>query len=208
MNAEDDDLAAGDDLGDPNERRSQWQDVLTAFRAPTIPIVEPWSISIATLIGSAYKVPSIASKALAQLDRVGALRLTSEAITFDTDDVEWNKLSTVRCRPAGEVLADSAVRREIDSVRKVLPPIPGRKWVVNRLADGVSQVATIALERVGGLNSRRAIATELEYRGGLGRRRSTESGVVVSALLAVVPDLNDVVLRMAQQHGARIEGYS
>lgn len=93
----------------------------------------------------------------------------------------------------------------MERLRKALPPVPGRKWVVNRAADGVSQLSQIALERAGGERSTKRIVAELEYRGGLGRRRSVEGGIVVAAVLAGIPGLNDALLATALQNGAAVE---
>lgn len=200
-----DDGDEGADLGDAAERASRWQHVLTTFSAPPLPIQQPWAISIASLVARVYKVPSIAGKALGQLDRVGCLRLTPEVIAFDNDEVEWEKLTVVRTRAVTDVLTETAVHREMDRLRKVLPPIPGRKWVVNRAADGVSQLSRIALEKAGGYRTTARIASELEYRGGLGRRRSLQGGIVVAAVLSGIPGLNDALLSTARLHGATVD---
>lgn len=201
----DDDGDEGADLGDASERSSRWRDVISTFSAPPMPLQQPWSISIAALVGRVYKVPSVAAKALGQLDRIGCLRLTPDVIAFDNEEIEWGKLTVVRTRSVADVLTETAVHREMERFRKALPPIPGRKWVVNRAADGVSQLTQIALERAGGQRSTQRIAAELEYRGGLGRRRSTQGGIVVAAVLAGIPGLNDVLEATARQNGAAVE---
>ncbi len=175
--------------------------VLASIEPPPNPLVSTWEVSAVGLIRRGYDVPSVAGKALGQLDRLGAIRIGPQYIGFDADDVEWDKITLIRTRRLSVVLTESALNREVGRVRKALPPVPGRKWALDKLSSTLGDLSRVALDRAGAESLDRVVVSELEYRGGLGRRRSLSGGFVVAAVLGLIPEANQLVLDTAQHRG-------
>ena len=91
---------------------------LTTIKPPEAPLVEPWEVSVAGIVKSMYDVPKVASKALEQFDRIGALRVTPTYLGFDNDDALWAKITVVHTRPLGDVLTETALRRKANDFAK------------------------------------------------------------------------------------------
>lgn len=178
--------------------------ILDGIPPPSAPISEPWELSIGGIVRRGHEVPSIAGKALGLLDRFGALRLRPESVGFDDQDVEWSRLVEVRIRPIAEVLSQNALNREIERVRKLLPPVPGRKWVLTKLGASLGELTRDAMTRVNPEGCSRTVVSELVYRGSLGRTRQITGGVIVSAILAAMPAANNSILVTAQSHAIAV----
>ena len=115
--------------------------LLNNIEPPAAPVTEVWELSVAEIVRRRDEVPSIASRALGLLDRFGAVRLSPELIGFDDDDVDWSRVVSVRTLPVTQVLSQTAVDRELERIRKLLPPVPGRKWVLSKVGDGIGELA-------------------------------------------------------------------
>lgn len=178
--------------------------ILDGIPPPSAPATEPWELSLAGIIRRRYEVPSIAGKALGLLDRFGALRVGPESVGFDNRDVEWTNLVEVRTRPVAEVLTQTALDREIERVRKLLPPVPGRKWVLTKVGKVLGDLVLVAMTRVGREGSSRTVVSELVHRASLGRTHQITGGIVVTAILAAMPAANDSIIVTARAHGVEV----
>lgn len=112
--------------------------------------------------------------------------------------------SQVRTRPIAEVLTQTALSREIERVRKVLPPVPGRKWVLTKVGEVLGDLALAAMTRAGREGTSRGVASELVCRAHLGRTRVVTGGMVVTAILTLVPAANESIVVTARSHGIDI----
>lgn len=179
--------------------------LLAGIEPPTEPLTSVWEISAVGLVRRIHDVPSIASKALGQIDRLGAVRIGPDALGFDRDDVAWHKITVVRTRRMTEVLTDTALEREVERLRKMLPPVPGRRWVLEKLAGALGDLSRMALDRAGSEALTRNVVSEVEYRGALGRNRTLAGGLVSTAVFGLIPEANQLVLAKAQRVGAEID---
>lgn len=184
---------------------TDYSKILAAIDPPVEPLTSIWEVSAVGLVRRIYDVPSIASKALGQVDRLGAVRIGPDALGFDRDDVAWNKITVVRTRRMSEVLTDTALEREVERLRKTLPPVPGRKWVLEKVANALGDLCRSALDRAGSDALTRQIVSEVGYRGPLGRNRTLAGGLVATAVFGVVPEANRIVLATAQRAGAEVD---
>jgi hypothetical protein len=178
--------------------------VIQLLDPPSCPPSSPWEVSCAGLIRRNYKVPGLATRALGVLDRFGSLRLSASSVGFDNDDVEWLKVSAVRTRPLTEVLTESALEHEADRIRKLLPPVPGRKWAVDRATGLLSELTRVALDRSAKEGLARVVVTEIDYRASFGRTKTLTAGLAVSAILGATPGANDVIVCMARRQSVSI----
>lgn len=158
---------------------------------------------MSALVRRRRDVPKLAGKALGLLDRFGALRLGPDSVGFDDEDVEWAKVVRVHTRPVVEVLTETAIRREMERVRKLLPPVPGRKWVLSKVGDGLERLAVAALDPASRPESR-SVVSELSYRASFGRRKDLTPGLAVTTILAAMPAVNDSILVTARARGVEV----
>lgn len=211
MNVDDPSEHDGDgDLSDEEERESDESRMaaikaaLASIRSPSIPVAEVWEVSVASLIQRAWNIPPVATRILGQADRLGALRLSPMAISMDKDEVDWSKITAVRTSPVAEALATNVLEREVERLTKMLPMLPGRKWLARRVTDLLHGLTTAAIQKSTSRDSTRHVVTEIEYRGTLGRAKTMSAGLVVTAVLGLVPGANDAILAMAGDAGRSI----
>jgi hypothetical protein len=173
---------------------------------PDGPVSRPWGISVGMLLARSHDVPAVAAKLLGQLDRFGAIRLGPVGLGLDDDDVDWKDVREIRTAPVLAILTTAALEREVDRVRKMLPPVPGRKWIVTRLVAAFQR----ALARLTGqhLDHGPEICAVVRYRGRFGRTREMVPGFAACLLLAAIPGLNDALLTTARAHAVTIDGHA
>ncbi len=185
----------------------QWAyTALTRIAPPPTPATEPWRLSIGVLRGRHPKTPALAHKALGLLDRFGAVQLGPTAVGFDGEEILWEKVVEIRTRNAFEVMTTQALEQEVDRLRELLPPVPGRKWVVTKAAEAIATVVLAALER-GSVDQRLdefAVPVEIVHKGLLGRQRVQVGGLFAAATLAVVEQASWSLTATAQQHGVPV----
>lgn len=175
--------------------------LLSQIKAPAVPVEQEWELSVGWLLKQYRDVPAIASKGLGMLDRFGALRLSPSHLRIENHDIEWSKVSAVHTRQLAEVVTTSALEREGERLKALMPPLmPGRGWLVERMTSVIGQAAKSALDRSDREGLRRRVVSEVEYRGGFGRSKSIEPGVAVISFLGSIGGLNDAVIEMATKH--------
>src|SRR2546423_7921446 len=99
---------------------------------PSVPADAPWQLSLAGYLRQRTELPSLALKPLGLLDRYGEVAVGPDAMAFDGEDVPWNKVIRLVVRDVVEVVSEAAMAHEAEKIRSMLPPVPGRKWVVER----------------------------------------------------------------------------
>lgn len=208
MNVDDPSDRDGDvDPSDEEERESDESRMaavraaLESIGAPSIPVAEVWEVSVASLIRRAWNIPPVATRILGQADRLGALRLSPMAISMDRDEVEWSKITAARTSPVAEALATTVIEREVERLTKMLPMLPGRKWLARRVTDLLHGLTMAAIQKSTSRESMRHVVTEIEYRGTLGRAKTMSAGLVVTAVLGLVPGASDAIHAMAGDAG-------
>lgn len=162
------------------------------------PVSDSVSLNLADRL-EGHGFPAVLVRALANISQV---RITPTEITFDGETVPWDRVTQIRTRPLADYLQLDAVREQIDGVP--MPPFPGRRQVLARLADTMLKQAVATADHE--LNQRNEgvyIVAEVEYRGALGRRKTMHADALTALLLADQA-VRDRVAATAQRHGVPV----
>ncbi|WP_432589846.1 hypothetical protein ABVG11_33630 [Streptomyces sp. HD1123-B1] len=179
--------------------------VLGTLPAPAAPATEEWEFSLGALVCRHPRVPAVTARALRPLDSIGALRFGPESVGFDGEDIPWQQVVRLQLHDAFSAMTTDGFDAEIDRVRDLLPPLPGRKWAVTKVVEGLGAVALAALETSGDqrLDSRE-VACEIVYRGAFGREKTLRAHLFTTALLAQQPDVAHSLVVTAESLGVPV----
>jgi hypothetical protein len=178
--------------------------MFAAVPRPTEPLTGPWSVSIATVVGSHPQVPSIlARRLLRRMDKFGSLTLGPAGVGFDDKMIRWNRILEIRAYPVANHIPPSVViDRESDRVREMLPPIPGRRWIVGKVAGGAMTVLTAFTPQPSqSTQTVPLLPCEIVYRNVFGRRSSLSAGMFAATVLTLIPEACNSLLTMAADRG-------
>lgn len=172
---------------------------------PSAPATVTWEYSLGVLICLHPRVPAATAKLLSALDGLGAVRFGPDDVGFDGENVPWEKVTGLRLHDAFTVMTTDGLDTEIDRVRDVLPPVPGRKWVVSKAVEAAATVALASLEQAA---ARRLdavdVACEITYKGLLGRQKTISASLFATALLAQHPEVAQSLVATAVAHGVPV----
>lgn len=178
------------------------REMFAAVPRPSPQLTEAWSVSIASLVSSHPKVPSIAGRLLRRLNKFGSVTIGPGGVGFDDKTIRWHRVIEIRAYPAADFIPPSVViDRECDRLREMFPPIPGRRWIVRKVASAAVTVLT-ALTPV----SRQSVPPvllpcEITYRTVLGRRATLSAGLFGATVLALMPEAGNSLLTLAADRG-------
>jgi len=147
--------------------------------------------------------PLLTIRPLTALDRFGALHLDTEQVGFDGEPVDWARVSELRLREAFALLTTDALEREVDRIRGLFPPVPGRRKALTYLAENLATVLLAALDQ-GEDALGRSVVGELHHRGRLPGKRVESPGLFAAALLSLRPDIGAALTDEAARHGVRV----
>ena len=169
---------------------------------PNVPADALWEMSLAAYLRRRSDLPSLALKPLGLLDRYGEVAVGPEHMAFDGEDVPWDKVVRVIVRDLVEVVSDKAMAREAEKIRHMLPPVPGRKWVVDHAMALLGEFAGPRLAKARGGD----VVSEVVYRGALGREKTVQAGVFAALVMATWPEVRESLVMTARRHGAEVYG--
>ncbi|MEY9933261.1 hypothetical protein ABH926_007914 [Catenulispora sp. GP43] len=169
---------------------------------PDAPATALWEISLAAYLRRRTDLPSLALKPLGLLDRYGEVAVGPDHVAFDGEDVPWDKAVRVIVRDVVEVVSDAAMAREAEKIRHMLPPVPGRKWVVDHAMVLLGEFAGPRLTKTRGGD----VVSEIVYRGALGREKTLQAGVFAALVMATWPDVRHSLVATARAHGVEVYG--
>ncbi|MEZ0064650.1 hypothetical protein ABIA32_000638 [Streptacidiphilus sp. MAP12-20] len=120
--------------------------------------------------------------------------------------MEWSKIVEIRTRNAFELMTTQALENEVDRIRTLLPPVPGRKWLVTQAAEAMATVVLAALEQgsTPGRLDELTVPAEIVHRGLLGRQRVLRGGLFAAATLVIVEPVADSLAATAALHGVPV----
>jgi hypothetical protein len=178
--------------------------MLASVPRPSPRLTEPWRVSIATLVSSHPRVPSIiARRLLRRMDKFASVTIGPAGVGFDDKTIRWSRILEIRAYPAANHIPPTVViDRESDRLREMLPPIPGRRWIVGKVAGGAVTVLTAFIPHPP--QSTQAVPPlpcEIVYRTVFGRRSSLSAGLFAATVLALIPEACDSMLAMAADRG-------
>lgn len=198
--------AGGGRAADALGRGGRWvRESIAAAPPPTLPWANPWKCTLAGIIVRRPASPLLTVRPLTLLDRFGAVHLDSAQVGFDGQARAWSRVTGVRMRNAFELLTTQALEQDLERVRLLLPPLPGRKRLLMHLAQNLATVLLAALDQ-GEDALEREIVGELRYRRGVAgdKRPVRYPGLFAAALLSLRPDINDALVGEAQRHGVKV----
>jgi hypothetical protein len=173
--------------------------MFAAVPRPSEQLTKPWKLSLATLFSSHPRVPSIAGRLLRRFDKFGSVMIGPKRVGFDEKKIPWNRVIEIRVHTATNLVPPVVLAREADRVRELLPPIPGRRWLVRKVARALHTVV-MAFATPPRWTERTAVMLpcEIVYRTVLGRRASRSAGLFAALVLAAIPEASQSLLTMAQ----------
>jgi hypothetical protein len=173
--------------------------MFAAVPRPSERLTKPWKLSLATLVRSHPRVPSIAGRLLRRFDTFGSVMIGPRRVGFDEKTIPWNRVIEIRVHTTTTLVPPVVLAREADRVRALLPPIPGRRWMVRKIARALLTVVT-AFAPSPRWTGRTAVMLpcEIVYRTVLGRRASLSAGLFAAIVLAAIPEASQSLLTMAQ----------
>jgi hypothetical protein len=163
---------------------------------PQAPATETWALSIGTLVGRVGNLPPVAAKALGLLDRFGRVSVGPDKVGIDNEDVRWSEVTAVRTSPAGAMLGQNAVAHELDRIKRLLPPVPGRAAVLGQVEAVLGVLLARALGSPGS-----EVMSAIESTGRLGRTRTVSVGLAAALVLSAMPEVNRSIRATAEQRG-------
>lgn len=166
---------------------------------PAAPPLEPWEVSLAGLVGRLPHVPGPAVRLLHLLDGLGQVAVGPEEVGFDGETASWDKVLEVRCHSTVDLLPEVAVEREVDRIREFLPPVPGRKWLVTRVAEALLTVAIAA--GTAAERQTRHLPCEIVAKNLIGRPKQLAGGLFAASALTLVPEAGESILAAARERG-------
>jgi hypothetical protein len=182
---------------------AQWaRDLLGKLPRPAAPVAEPWSLSIGSLVGQHPQVPAAVPRLLNPLRRVGELAISPGEVGFDGERVPWGRVTQIRTRTALAMFLDAAVEQEIERIRAVLPPVPGRKWAAAKVADLLGTLLLAAAGQFEGPDLQ--IPCEIGYKSAMRRDRQMTTGLIGAAIMAGVPEVGMSIEATARARGIPI----
>lgn len=179
--------------------------VLRSLPAPAAPTPVEWEFSLGALICRHPRVPAVTAKVLRRLDGIGALRFGPDSVGFEGEDIPWSKVVHLQLHDAFSAMTTDVLDAEIDRIRDVLPMLPGRKWVVTKVVEGLATVMLAALEQAAEQRMDSVdIACEITYRGTLGVKKTIRANVFTTALLAQQREVTESLLATARANGVPV----
>lgn len=179
------------------------RDSVAAAPRPLLPWAGSWKCTLAGILVRRPGSPLLTIRPLTALDRFGALHLDTEQVGFDGEPLDWSKVSEVRLRDAFELLTTDALEREVDRIRRLLPPVPGRRKALTYLAENLATVLLAALDQ-GEDALGRAVVGEVHHRTLLPGKHVARPGLFAAALLSLRPDFGEALIEEAARHGVPV----
>lgn len=178
---------------------------LGGITVPDAPATAVWEFSLGVLICRHPRVPAATARLLRGLDGLGAVRFGPDEVGFDGEDIPWGKATGLRMRDAFSVMTTDGLDGEIDRIRDVLPPLPGRKWVVGKAVEAAATVMLASLEQSAEQRLDAVeVPYEITYKGLLGRQKTVTASLFATALLAHEPGVAQSLLATARAHGVEV----
>jgi hypothetical protein len=190
------------DASDVRELVEKFQQLLAGRRPPTGPIPDEWSIGVGDLLAEHPKVPKRVRGLVVKLNRFGGVAYSTQEVTFDGDDVPWEKVTEVRTRNVVDYLVGDAVREQVESLP--VPWFPGRGRLLDALGQALLTVTiATAKDELDKVDLDVRIPAEIAYKASFGRTKELNAGVV-SALVLADPAVGQSLVATAQTRGITV----
>lgn len=168
---------------------------------PEAPATDTWTLSVGSLLSRLGNLPTAASKALGVLDRFGRISVGPDRLGIDGDDFSWSEVTAVRTAPVATVLSQDVVSRELERIKHLLPPFPGRTAVLAQVEAVLGVLLAKALA-----SKSTDVVYAVQSRGGRGRERTVTVGLAAALTLIALPRVDRSIRATAEWHGIPAAG--
>ena len=196
----------GSAIGDAAASTSR---LITNIEGPPVPLRQPWSCALGQILGNHPALPDNLRSTVNHLDRLGRIQMSTKMINFDGEAVRWEKVSEIAFGPVQDVITSHALQHEAKRLTALLPPVPGRKWLVRQalevvggLCRSLANRSVDVSESEGGIAA--GIPMSVTYRGSLGRRKELTPGIFAALVAASMPSISEALMTIAAERGIRI----
>jgi len=204
---------ARDVAGHVGDAVSAVPDLVTRIEGPTLPLREPWGIGLGQVLSGHPALPESLRGVVGRLDHFGRLQISPTAINFDGDTVRWEKVEEVRFASVLEVITSRALDHEAARLASLLPPVPGRGWLVRQAVGilvalclavaGPERDDDVAVDGGPADDGAVGIPVSLTYRG-LARRKELTPGVFAALVAAATPSISEAIAAVARERGITV----
>ncbi|WP_344076622.1 hypothetical protein [Luedemannella helvata] len=176
--------------------------LLSDLGAPGVPPQDEWRAGLGQMIGHRTGAPAALRPFVHQLDRLGAVVVSGDVVGFDGAEIRWENVTEVTLGPVVDVLTAMAVPREVERLTAVLPPLPGRAWVVRQAVDTLVAVCVAAGSLAVSVDDALSgtVPVAVGYKGQF-RSKVTEPGLFASLIAASVPQVASAIVHEAEYRG-------
>lgn len=188
-------------------------ELIKSIEGPRLPLLETWSIGLGQVLSGHPGLPKNLRGAVGHLDSLGRLEISPDSISFDGDEVRWEKVDEIRFGPVLEVVTSRALQHEAKRLTALFPPVPGRRWLVRQAIGALVALCLAAAgpatdedpERVGEPDESAAqgIPVSIAYRG-YARRKELSPGVFAALVAASTPSISAALAAIAQERGIKV----
>ena len=179
-------------------------ELVAGLEGPSLPLHGQWSVGLGRILGGHPSVPDGARGALALLDRFGHLRISPEGIGFDGDEVDWKDIDEIRFGPVVDVVTSGALEHEVRRITSLLPPLPGRSWLIRQAIDLLIALCMAATGAgVDDEDSQSQVPVAVVYRKRM-RKRDMPPGLFVALVAASTSGVSETIKSMAGDHGITV----
>jgi len=190
-------------------------ELIAGIEGPTIPLQEPWSIGLGQVLSRHPKLSGKLSGAVLNLDRLGHLQISPDAISFDGEAVPWDEITEIKFGPVVDLVTSYALQNEIGRLTARLPQLPGRDLLVRQAVDAL---VAVCLASAGATADQESAARQVDEAGGSvvtgvpvmvvyggpARRRGLTPGVFVAVIAASIPSVSQAIAQFARERGIKI----
>ncbi|MFC0313711.1 hypothetical protein ACFQNE_07155 [Gordonia phosphorivorans] len=156
------------------------------------------SLAAAASAVFAGKLPGPVTTAMRKLNELGQVHVSPTEIAFDGTVVPWSAVVSVQLHDTAALVPSASIDKEVDKIRKLLPPFPARKFLVGKMVDGLLVLILSALERSSA--DPRPVPCQIIYRNKLGQTREVSGGLFAAAALTTVTNLAECIVATAHAH--------
>ncbi|MDB1090017.1 hypothetical protein PJ985_20875 [Streptomyces sp. ACA25] len=142
------------------------------------------------------------ARTLTMLDGLGSVQFGPEGLGFDGEEIPWEKVRGVRMHDGADLLTSLAVEYEFERMGQVLPPVPGRAWVLRKAGSALTALIRLVRTRMTDRPAdRHDIIWEITYTGRFGREKTLNACLYTTVFLMLRPDVAAALLATAHAHG-------
>ncbi len=184
-------------------------ELVAGIEGPRVPLEGSWGVGLGRVLSGHPMLSDGLRRIVGHLDRFGQIGLSPTAINIDGQEVRWEKIDEITFAAPADVITSHALQIEVKRLKSLLPPVPGRAWLVGQVV-GVMVALCLA---VAGPTTEGSpddddevsigVPVSVTY-GGLVRNKQLTSGVFAALIAASRPTVSEAITLIAQERGIKV----